>query len=152
VSIKCKKPLERPLGELTCSVPLNPLADGEGAVCPLPKNLTPALGVSGLAYPQPQIFMNKQTNKHARHNADLLVRDGIMAWYNGATEQQRHRQTDKEKRQHLLGSLPSFCRSFTHETNVSCNGELSLFLRVKVSALLLCISPLSLSNMCGVRT
>ena len=30
------------------SAPPNPLAGGKGAGCPLPKNLTPALGLSGL--------------------------------------------------------------------------------------------------------
>jgi len=40
------------------SVPADFLADGEGADCPLPKNLTLALGLglSGLACPHPLIF------------------------------------------------------------------------------------------------
>jgi len=38
------------------SAPSDPLADGEGAGSPLPKNLTPALGLSGLACLRPLIF------------------------------------------------------------------------------------------------
>jgi len=56
--LKCKKPLGRP--ELhpgprweSLQRSPGPLANGEGAGCPLPKNLTPALG---LACPRPLIF------------------------------------------------------------------------------------------------
>jgi len=59
-SIKCKKPLGRPglrprprWGAY--SAPPDPLADGEGAGCPLPKNHTPAFGLSGLTCPRPLI-------------------------------------------------------------------------------------------------
>jgi len=46
---------QTPLEELTVLDP-DPLADGEGASCPLPKNITPTLGLSGLACPGPLIF------------------------------------------------------------------------------------------------
>jgi len=60
-SIKCKKPLGRPAlrpdpAGRAYSAPPDPIADGEGAGCPLPKNSTPALGLSGLACPNPLIF------------------------------------------------------------------------------------------------
>ena len=41
-------PPRTPLGELIYSTPPDPLAGGEGAGCPLPKNPTPALGLSRL--------------------------------------------------------------------------------------------------------
>ena len=44
----CRGSAPNPLGSLLRS-PITPLAGGEGALCPLPKNSTPALSLSGLA-------------------------------------------------------------------------------------------------------
>ena len=60
-SIKCKKPLGRPgrrPGPRWESLQRSPgpIADGEGAGCPLPNNPTTALGLSGLACLCPLIF------------------------------------------------------------------------------------------------
>jgi len=64
VSIKCKKTLGVRGSENSApdpaegaySAPPDPLAGGEGAGCPVPKNPSPALGPSGLACPRPLIL------------------------------------------------------------------------------------------------
>ena len=43
------------------------------------------------------MLANRQTNKHARQNTGLLLGGGIMAWYDGAAEQQTQGQTDRQR-------------------------------------------------------
>jgi len=62
-----------PLGELTCSAPLDPAADGKGAGCPIPKNPTPSRPFRPRLSPPPN-FQTQQGLKNP-----FLCPDGRVA-------------------------------------------------------------------------